>query len=163
MKKIDKLLWDSEFRNAIDTINTEEINRVYCRHGFEHLLAVARICYILNVEEKLGHDKEMIYAMALLHDIGRVAEYDSNGEVDHRDVGPEYARPILERSGFTEEEIEIICDAILKHGVPASDDDKGSLADILYRADKLSRNCFDCTAYGVCKWKPEVKNNTIEF
>ena len=38
---------------------------------------------------------------------------------------------------------------------------KNELADYLYRADKLSRNCFVCKAKDKCKWSEEKKNATL--
>ena len=44
-----------------------ERERVFCRHQMIHLLDVARIAYIRNLEEGLGLQKELIYAAAILH------------------------------------------------------------------------------------------------
>ena len=38
-----------------------ETDRVFCCHQMNHLLDVARIAYIKNLEEGLGFDKELIY------------------------------------------------------------------------------------------------------
>ncbi len=43
----------------------------YCRHGLEHLLDVARISYIQVLEDGLDYDENVLYAAALLHDIGK--------------------------------------------------------------------------------------------
>ena len=37
---------------------------------------MARIAYILNMEQDLGLEKEVIYAAAVLHDIGKYAQYE---------------------------------------------------------------------------------------
>ena len=78
--------------------------------------------------------KEILYATALLHDIGRCSKYEE--EMSHRESGPIIARPILERCDFSYGEIDDILDAIKKHGTPP--EDEGCLAGLLYRADKLS-------------------------
>ena len=41
-----------------------ETDRVFCCHQMNHLLDVARIAYIKNLEEGLGFDKELIYVAA---------------------------------------------------------------------------------------------------
>ena len=43
-----------------------ETDRVFCCHQMNHLLDVARIAYIKNLEEGLGFDKELIYVAAVL-------------------------------------------------------------------------------------------------
>ena len=42
-----------------------ETDRVFCCHQMNHLLDVARIAYIKNLEEGLGFDKELIYVAAV--------------------------------------------------------------------------------------------------
>ena len=108
---------------------------------------------------KKDYMKEILYATALLHDIGRCSKYEET--MSHRDAGPIIARPILERCGFSYGEIDDILDAIKKHGTPP--EDEGCLAGILYRADKLSRLCFRCDAKGTCDWSEEKKNATIKY
>ncbi|MGI6684337.1 MAG: HD domain-containing protein [Bacillota bacterium] len=61
----------------------QEINREFCCHQMQHALDVARIYYILFLEKyqdgissdlknmSVDQTKELIYATALLHDIGR--------------------------------------------------------------------------------------------
>ena len=51
-----------------------ETDRVFCCHQMNHLLDVARIAYIKNLEEGLGFDKELIYVAAVLHDIGKYSK-----------------------------------------------------------------------------------------
>ena len=48
-----------------------EHDREFCCHQITHLLDVARIAYIKNLEAGLGIDKELIYTAAILHDIGK--------------------------------------------------------------------------------------------
>ena len=51
---------------------------------------VARIAYIENLEAQLGLEKEDIYIAALLHDLGRVDEYESG--IGHHIAGRKRAR-----------------------------------------------------------------------
>ncbi len=48
-----------------------EEGRRFCHHDMGHFLDVARLAMIFNLQQGLSVSKEMIYAAALLHDIGR--------------------------------------------------------------------------------------------
>ena len=160
MKRIDRILNNPTYTDRINEIYTAEETRVFCRHGYDHLLAVARIGHIINIEEKLGLDQEMIYAAALLHDIGRFSKRESEG-VSHRLASVEIAFPILIDAGFDDIEANQICDAIRLHGDKPFD--PATLAGVIYRADKLSRNCFRCDAYADCNWPEDMKNKGIIY
>ena len=160
MNKIHAIMADEEYINRMNTIKVGEKTREFCCHGFDHLLSVARLAYILTLEENIKLDKENIYAAALLHDIGRCSEYDAEG-IDHRRSSSIIARPILERVGFDESSVNEICEAISLHGTYP--EDKTSFAGVLYRADKMSRNCFDCEAHQICNWPPEKKIEKIDL
>ena len=60
---------------------------------------------------------------------------------------------------FNEEEIEIILNGIENHR--SESDNK--LEEIIYKADKLSRQCFNCEAEKECYWSKEKKNFTIKY
>lgn len=157
MSKVDDILQDREYLDMMESIMKKEQNREFCRHDISHSLDVARIACILNLERGYGFDREVIYGMALLHDIGRCSE-EQDG-ISHHLSGPAEADLILERVGYTSEEREEICNAIRKHG--DSDKGKNTLESLLFEADKLSRNCFICPAREECYWDEERKNKTI--
>ena len=71
-----------------------ETDRVFCCHQMNHLLDVARIAYIKNLEEGLGFDKELIYVAAVLHDIGKSFQYRQ--QIPHEIAGERIARRILD-------------------------------------------------------------------
>ena len=71
MKRVDKVMNHPVFRENMEKIEQAELDRFFCRHGLQHILDVARIFYILALEQKLNADKELIYATAVIHDIGR--------------------------------------------------------------------------------------------
>lgn len=158
MDRIDRLIKNDDYIRYMKAVEQAERERKFCLHGIEHGLDVARIGYIINLENQLGYDKEVIYAAALLHDIGRAKEYSDNAP--HHEAGAEIAGDILIRSGFNEKEITDICRAITSHKKPCKDEACG-LKQLLYSADKLSRNCFNCSAYDDCYWPEDTKNNTI--
>lgn len=159
MTRIDRILENSTFKEHLRRIDEAEIDRIYCLHGIEHLLDVARIGYIMNMEQGLGYDKEVVYAMALLHDIGRNLEYEEG--VSHHEIGGDIAHGILRQVGFDDKECEMICDAIRNHKELKMGEKKGSLNYLLYKADKLSRSCFSCKAYDSCYWAEDKKNKNI--
>ncbi len=157
MKRVNELINDEEFIRLSKSIKQAETNRVFCRHGLSHSLDVARICYILNLEENLGIKKDVIYACALVHDLGRAIEYESGQP--HHEAGGMIAPALLERAGFDEKETRLISEAVSLHKEVG--DTKNMLAVILFKADKLSRMCFDCDAKEECYWKEEKKNKGV--
>ncbi len=140
-----------------------EQSRIFCRHQMAHLLDVARIAYILNLEEGLSLDREVIYAAALLHDIGKSLQYEEG--IPHETAGGQLARQILsdmpESIAFTAGEQEQILTAIRGHR--RLRDGAQTLEALLYRSDKMSRACFSCPAKQECSWNNDKKNMEILF
>ena len=108
--------------------------------------------------EVYGQDAELIYAAALLHDIGRHIQYET-GE-DHALVSARMAPAILKDCGFMQEEAEQIVSAIATHRL-AEVRDRKDLNGLLYRADKLSRPCYCCKQESACNWKGDKKNRQL--
>lgn len=134
-------------------IDETETERIFCRHNLEHALDVARIGYIMILEQGLDIPKELIYAAALLHDAGR---YSGKR---HNESGAELAKEIMPDCGFTESETKLVSGAILAH---RENKDSGEFSNILYEADKKSRICFTCKAQSECYWETEKRNLEIE-
>ena len=111
-----------------------------------------------NLERGLGVDKELIYAAALLHDIGRHLQYTKN--IPHDEAGAQLAEIIMADCGFSPAEREEVAQAILQHR-GGGDRSRDGLAALLYRADKASRACLFCAAEPECNWSREKKNMTI--
>lgn len=160
MEKIDKILNHDLFLRNLALNNKAEADRCFCRHNMEHLLNVARIAWIINLEEDLGMDKELVYATALLHDIGRHLQYETG--IPHEMASGEIAPGILKDCGFSEGERTTIVEAVLNHrnGKIAENKD---LSGLLYRADKASRACFACRAQENCNWSKDKKNLQIIY
>lgn len=142
------------FVKEYNKISESEKDRQFCRHDMNHLTDVARIAYILSMERNLSLNKELIYAAAYLHDIGRCYE-------NHEIASAKIAKEILSKTGFTSEENDMICDAILQHRRGA--ETTSELSDILHEADKLSRRCFECQSYEECNWSEDLKNKTLKY
>lgn len=168
MKRVNEIISDRVFISELDKINEYEKDRIYCRHGFNHLLDVARIAYIESMEKRLHIDRELIYAAAMLHDIGRARQYE-DGE-DHDKAGYVIAKDILQRCHFTDTEAEIILAAVGGHRkgkdkYQEPEDEAGSeiLTLLIRDADNKSRICFRCAAFNSCKWSEERKNKELNI
>lgn len=179
MEKVNRILRHPSYKKALESIEKEEENRIFCRHDMEHFLSAARLAYIYNLEEGAGISREIIYAAALLHDIGRAMEYEM--KVPHQEAGAQLAGKILAECGFEEEEQELIIEAIRSHrtegkenwsrkgsytdeGPRTQDTEKsGCLSKYLYRADKKSRLCFSCRAQKECNWEADKRNMAVEY
>ena len=160
MERIDKILNHDLFIENMQKNEAAEAERSFCRHNMGHLLDVARIAMILNLEEALNIQKDVVYAAALLHDIGRHVQYEKG--TPHELASAEIAPSILRDCGYDEKETSVIIDAIRLHrtaGIAENHD----LSGILYRADKASRACFACKAEKFCDWKQNKKNFTIRY
>ena len=157
MNRIDAILRHPSFVESLGRTAKLEKDRVFCGHGMDHLLDVARIAYALSLETGLGAEKETIYAAALLHDIGRPLQYE-NG-TPHEQESARIAESILPECGYGKSDTAMILDAIASHRT--RNGEKPGFSGLLYRADKLSRRCFDCTASDECDW--EMKNARLEY
>lgn len=158
MEKVNEILNDIRYKSYLKRLEDLEKDRKFCRHTMEHFLDVARIAYIKVLEDNLSFSKEVIYAIALLHDIGRVIEYEKG--IPHHDGSAIIAKEILENSSFTKDEKESIVKAIEAH---RKDDSMDKLSKIIYKSDKISRNCFNCKAIDECYWSDEKKNFDIKY
>ena len=159
MERVDRVLAHKDYIEYMKVIEKQEAGRKFCLHGLEHSLDVARIGYIRSLEAGYSIKQDVIYAMALLHDIGRCEEYASGKS--HHEAGAMLADPILLACGYNEEERKAICDAISCHKAPSGKEK--ILSSLLYDADKLSRNCFACVSNAQCYWPKEKKNQTIRY
>lgn len=160
MDRIDRIIRNEKFIALYDKCEELEKDRIFCKHDRVHLLNVARIAAIIAEKENLPLDRELIYAAALLHDIGRAAQYEEG--ISHEEAALKPAEEILRESSFTGEEIISVLDAIKNHRRNSKKSDS-ILADLLFRADKLSRDCYFCKARKECNWTEEEKNNSIEY
>ena len=104
------------------------------------------------------HLTNLALICAQFHDIGRFEQITAG--TPHHTAGAYLAGVILPKCGFTEEETARIQRAIENHrqeDTPGGD----TLSRWLYRADKLSRNCFCCAAAPLCNWPDTKKNHGI--
>lgn len=163
MKRVNAILAHPQYRECYARLEELEKDRIFCRHQMTHLLDVARIAYISNMEQGLGIEKEVIYAAALLHDIGKYVQYEDG--TPHEQSGEKIASEILgslsEKDAFSDEENRMILTAIRGHRRLREDADV--LEKLLYTSDKASRMCFACPAEGECDWSTEKKNMELKI
>ena len=157
MKNIDIIMNSSIYKDSLEKLRKYEENREFCNHTIEHFVDVARIAYIMVLEEGIDVSKEVIYAIGLLHDIGRVKQYEEG--MNHDIASVEMSKEVLKETSFTKGEIDIILNGIANHRKESDN----KLEEIIYKADKLSRQCFNCKAEGECYWSKEKKNFKITY
>lgn len=161
MERIERLYHHPLYQQEFHLLQEAEQERVFCRHTLEHFLDVARIAYILSMELGVEIPGDWIYGAALLHDLGRYRQITEG--IPHEEASVKLAGRILPECGFADSEIREICAAIAGHRKQAADAPQGKMefSDLLYRADKLSRNCFACPVSVQCNWSEEKKNHEI--
>ena len=148
MDRVNNILKNEEFCTRLAHIRDMERDRVYCRHGIDHLLSVARIMYIESMERGIDIDRDVLYATALLHDIGR-----SESSEFHDSESAKIAVHILDVAGYSQGEILDITRAIGEHRGEST----SVLSYLLHRADKSSRECYMCEARSTCKWDIKIE------
>lgn len=161
MERINWILKHPLYISSYEHLENMEKGRIFCCHQMPHLLDVARIAYIRNLEEQLGIDKTIIYAASLLHDIGKGRQYEEKipHEIASEIIAEEILSSMPEHLAFTFNEQQMILSAIRNHRTPSSN--VSVLDNLLYESDKASRNCFCCPASEECNWSLDKKNKEI--
>lgn len=160
MERVNKILNHDLFKEYTEKNRMAEADRHFCHHDMGHFLDVARLAMIFALQENLCIPEEMIYAAALLHDIGRWKQYEDG--TPHERASALFAPAILSDCGFTAEETAQILSAISSHRDERVREEQ-NLNGILYRADKMSRSCFCCEAEKECDWKGSRKNLVLRY
>lgn len=158
MDRINQILNHDLYRTYMERNEQAEADRRFCRHNVGHLLDVARIGMLFNLEEDYGLPKELIYGAALLHDIGRFKQYEDG--TPHELASALLAPQILKDCGFDDKETDVIIEAIRNHRNAAVRENR-DLNGLLYRADKASRACYVCAVAGECNWSDRKKNQDL--
>lgn len=161
MDRVNCILEHPVFIECMKQNEMAEADRCFCHHDMEHLCAVARIAMLLNIEEDLGIKKDIVYAAAFLHDSGRYLQYLEG--IPHETASAGIARQILPQSGYDVGEVVQIVSAITAHRRTTTKGEANSLASVLYRADKMSRNCRFCKVYEECNWSQELKSQKLYY
>ena len=159
MDRVNQIWNHPLYQKELGKLQILEKGREFCRHTPDHFLDVARLAYIFALERDIACSRELIYCTALLHDIGRAEQYTVG--TSHDEAGARIAETILSDLDFSSEEKESILSAIEEHR--SSGKETSILSQLIYEADKKSRNCFLCEAEPQCYWSPQKKNMTIQY
>jgi uncharacterized protein len=104
-------------------------------HGWDHTERVYELCLRIGGKEKA--DLNILRLAAVLHDIGRKLEDQSNGKVCHSRKGARLAERILKRYSFDKGHIARIGHCIRTHRFRGKNVPRSLEAKVLFDADKL--------------------------
>jgi uncharacterized protein len=128
-----------QLRRMVDAIIPTQPDAEQRRCGYVHLYGVSQACVLLAL--KRGLDPETCAAMGMLHDIWNYGAAFTAPNPDHANLGIPEAEHILQETGFSPAEIEVICTAIRHHS------DKtgihGELDELLKDADVLQHYFYN--------------------
>lgn len=159
MDIIDQILTHPKFINYIRLNKEAETLRKFCHHDLKHAVDVARVAYIISLENKFSLSKEIIYSAALLHDIAKWKQYRDN--IDHAEEGAVFAEEILMDLGVSLPDTGLIVDAIRNHR--HAEGHNSDLSTVLYKADKACRLCVNCSMIGECKRFKDNKKPVLHY
>lgn len=157
MERVNRIVNNERYIEELVKIKRYEKDREFCGHDKDHFINVSRILSILTYEEGMKIKKDVVYAIGFLHDIGRGVQYEEG--IPHEKSSCILAKGILKESGYTGDEIEVILKGIKEHRKFNSEN--SSIGKLTYKADKLSRECWNCNARKNCNW--EKMNNEIIY
>lgn len=161
MKHVERLFRSETFLAIRKQLDEQEKTRVFCKHGLAHSLDVARIAQLMNLELGFLQDKEEIYLSALLHDLGRVDEYERG--IPHQEAGCLIAEKLLAEIQYPKRLWEPILKRVVEHRQLNISNEEITRDNFFWFADKKARNCFLCEQTLNCNWKLEKKTKTIEW
>ena len=141
MKFSNLILKNAEYKSYIEQNCKADSGRKLCSHNLQHAIDVARVAYIISLENGYGIEKDIVYCAALLHDVAKWMQIQ-NKELDHAGEGALLAEKILVEIGMDVKVTAAIKDAIIKHRF--KDAGASNLARVLYDADKSCRLCQQC-------------------
>lgn len=154
----NRILKNRNYIAQLSLLKELETDREFCRHDMEHFLSVARITMHMCREMGVRADRDLVYAAALLHDIGRTQEMTMG--IPHDLAGQALADCILSEVNCPEAMKSRIIGLIAAHrDITKAGDELGR---IFCAADKKSRKCFDCPVLERCNWPDDKKNLYIE-
>lgn len=150
------------YQSKLQKLCQYEEDRRYCRHDLEHFREVGRIAGIVARNNKLDFSQDLIDTCALLHDMGRVEQYESG--ISHDKASVAFAREILFYLKCDEPYIQTVCEAIAGHSNRycageryKKAEELRSLGEIISYGDQFSRKCYVCQAASRCKWTKAEK------
>lgn len=113
----------------------QKLSGVNSCHEWEHTERVFNLA--MHIGKKEGADLEVLGLAAILHDIARKEQDESNGKIDHAERGAVLAREILVRYDLPKEKLENILHCIQSHRYRNDIIPLTIEAKVLYDSDKL--------------------------
>ena len=104
-------------------------------HAWDHTLRVVRLCENIGRAEKV--DMDVVRVAALLHDIGRSRQDDTNGRVCHALKGAEMAAGMVRDLPLTDGQMRNVLHCIRSHRFRGDQRPETKEAAVLFDADKL--------------------------
>ena len=101
-------------------------------HGLLHILEVIRRSYALNQNLNLGLDKNMIYAIASFHDLGKYI----NSDIHEKIAAEEFIKDEKMKEFFNDDERIIIKEAIEDHRSSKEDEPRTTYGKLISSADR---------------------------
>jgi len=123
-------------RQIVDEILPQQPDPEQRRCGYVHMYGVSAICVLLAL--KRGLDPEICGCMGMLHDIWN---YKVGPNRNHARLGLPDAERILKETGFTPDEIIVICTAISHHSDKANT--HSELDELLKDADVFQHHLYN--------------------
>lgn len=162
MERLHRIWISPLYQNYLSKIEEREKERLFCKHDFSHCLEVARLSWIFTLEQGVVYTKDLVYAAAFLHDIGRWMEYDDHTKC-HGYASAELAESILTEAGYSVYEKKLIKDAVREHRQGEEELFSSPLSVFLWKADKYSRLCFQCDFYKLCYKSEKMPHSQQPF
>ena len=104
-------------------------------HDWSHTERVCNLC--LRIGEAEGADIEVLEIAALLHDVGRLSQDESNGMICHAEKGAEIAGNLLKDFPIPDNSKRNIIHSIQTHRFRRNNRPETIEAKVLFDADKL--------------------------
>ena len=104
-------------------------------HAWDHTLRVVRLCESIGRAEKA--DMDVVRVAALMHDIGRARQDDTNGRVCHARKGAEMAAEMIRDLPLTDGQKQNILHCIRSHRFRGDRRPETTEAAVLFDADKI--------------------------
>ncbi len=104
-------------------------------HGILHILEVIRRSFALNQNLNLGLDKNMIYAIAAYHDLGKYI----NSDIHEKIAAETFFKDENMKDFFSDEERTIIKEAIEDHRSSKEDSPRTKYGELISSADRNTR------------------------
>ena len=137
-----------------------EVNKIISSragaHGIDHIMRVRKVA--LEIAEREGARKDIVEAMALLHDLVR---YEDEREQESVEETIKQAKEILNKTEMPDDDKSIILDGIESHSLHSKARKEPSTleAKILFDADKID----SVGRIGVARWFMTMDNRGLSI